>query len=52
MTTVKSTYFKGRGCAETIRWMLAAAGMAFENVRLKTPEVLTPDMPDADRFVV
>lgn len=38
---VKLHYFKGRGRAETTRWMLAAAGVAFENVDIATPEDLS-----------
>jgi len=33
-------YFKGRGRAETTRWMLAANQIAFENVPVETPEML------------
>ncbi len=35
---VKLHYFRGRGRAETTRWMLAANGIAFENVALATAE--------------
>ena len=31
-------YFKGRGRAETTRWMLAINQIAFENVPIETPE--------------
>ncbi|MEM7210714.1 MAG: glutathione S-transferase family protein [Pseudomonadota bacterium] len=34
------TYFRGRGRAETTRWMLAAAGVAFVNLAIDTPEAL------------
>ena len=40
MTGAKLTYFRGRGRAETTRWMLAAAGVSFENVVVDTPEQL------------
>ena len=33
-------YFKGRGRAETTRWMLAINRIAFENVPIETPESL------------
>lgn len=33
-------YFRGRGRAETTRWMLAATGVAFANVAIDTPEEL------------
>jgi glutathione S-transferase len=33
-------YFKGRGRAETTRWMLAISRIAFENVPIETPEAL------------
>jgi glutathione S-transferase len=33
-------YFFGRGRAETVRWLLAATGEAFENRCLSTPEEL------------
>ncbi len=34
------TYFRGRGRAETTRWMLAATGVAFVNLPIDTPEEL------------
>ncbi len=34
------TYFRGRGRAETTRWMLAATGVQFTNVAIDTPEEL------------
>lgn len=34
------TYFRGRGRAESTRWMLAAANVPFENVPIDTPEQL------------
>ncbi len=40
MTTAKLTYFRGRGRAETTRWMLAASGVAFANLPVDTPEEL------------
>ncbi|MEM8650491.1 MAG: glutathione S-transferase family protein [Pseudomonadota bacterium] len=40
MTTSKLTYFRGRGRAETTRWMLAAAGVDFINIPIDTPEDL------------
>ena len=40
MTKARLTYFRGRGRAETTRWMLAATGVAFENVPIDTPEQL------------
>ena len=40
MTSVKLTYFRGRGRAETTRWMLAATGQAFVNVAVDTPDEL------------
>jgi glutathione S-transferase len=33
-------YFKGRGRAETTRWMLAANGIAFRNVSMESPDDL------------
>lgn len=33
-------YFKGRGRAETTRWMLAASQINFENVAIESPEAL------------
>jgi len=36
----KLHYFKGRGRAETTRWMLAVNQIAFENVPIETPEAL------------
>ncbi len=36
----KLHYFKGRGRAETTRWMLAVNQIAFENVSIETPEAL------------
>ncbi len=33
-------YFKGRGRAETTRWMMAINQIAFENVPVETPEAL------------
>ncbi|MEM7043626.1 MAG: glutathione S-transferase family protein [Pseudomonadota bacterium] len=38
---VKLHYFKGRGRAETTRWMLAVNRIAFENIAIETPEELT-----------
>lgn len=38
--TARLHYFKGRGRAETTRWMLAAAGVEFENVDVATPDDL------------
>ncbi|MEM6744816.1 MAG: glutathione S-transferase family protein [Pseudomonadota bacterium] len=38
--TARLTYFASRGRAETTRWMLAACGIAFENVGLTQPEGL------------
>ena len=40
MTSVKLTYFRGRGRAETTRWMLAANEIAFVNIAVDTPEDL------------
>ena len=40
MTTARLTYFRGRGRAETTRWMLAAAGVPFVNIAVDTPEDL------------
>ncbi len=40
MSIVKLTYFRGRGRAETTRWMLAANEIAFENIAIDTPEQL------------
>lgn len=37
MNDVKLHYFRGRGRAETTRWMLAASRIAFRNVPLSTP---------------
>ena len=34
------TYFRGRGRAETTRWMLAATGVQFTNAAIDTPEEL------------
>lgn len=36
----KLTYFRGRGRAETTRWMLAAAGVEFVNLPIDTAEEL------------
>lgn len=36
----KLYYFRGRGRAETTRWMLAVNQIAFENVPIETPEAL------------
>ena len=36
----KLHYFKGRGRAETTRWMLAVNQIDFENVAIETPEAL------------
>ena len=38
MDSARLTYFKGRGRAESTRWMLAAAGVPFETVALETAE--------------
>ena len=40
MRSAKLTYFRGRGRAETTRWMLAATGTEFENIAIDTPEQL------------
>jgi glutathione S-transferase len=40
MTTATLTYFRGRGRAETTRWMLAATGVSFANVAIDTAEEL------------
>ena len=40
MTTAVLTYFRGRGRAETTRWMLAAADVEFANVAIDTPDQL------------
>ncbi len=40
MTHARLTYFRGRGRAETTRWMLAATGVPFVNVAIDTPEDL------------
>ena len=40
MTTAKLTYFRGRGRAESTRWMLAATNVEFTNERIETPEAL------------
>ena len=40
MTAASLTYFRGRGRAETTRWMLAATGVEFINVAIDTPEEL------------
>jgi len=40
MADATLTYFKGRGRAETTRWMLAVNGIDFEQVALATPEDL------------
>ena len=39
-TMARLHYFKGRGRAETTRWMLAVSQIAFENVPVETPEAL------------
>jgi len=39
--TVNLTYFKGRGRAETTRWMLAANQIDFTNTAIETPEDLS-----------
>ena len=36
----KLHYFKGRGRAETTRWMLAVNRIPFENIAIETPEAL------------
>ena len=38
---IKLHYFKGRGRAETTRWMLAINHLTFENVPIDTPNALT-----------
>jgi glutathione S-transferase len=38
---VRLTYFRGRGRAETTRWMLAATAVKFMNVPIDTPEDLS-----------
>lgn len=40
MNAASLTYFRGRGRAETTRWMLAATGVEFTNVAIDTPEEL------------
>ncbi len=40
MTAASLTYFRGRGRAETTRWMLAATGVDFINVAIDTPAEL------------
>lgn len=40
MTLTKLTYFRGRGRAETTRWMLAATDVAFANFAIDTPDEL------------
>ncbi len=40
MTVASLTYFRGRGRAETTRWMLAASGVEFVNDVIDTPEQL------------
>lgn len=40
MTSTRLTYFRGRGRAETTRWMLAACQIAFDNIPVDTPEEL------------
>lgn len=40
MTQATLTYFRGRGRAETTRWMLAATGVSFSNIAVDTPEEL------------
>lgn len=40
MTPARLTYFRGRGRAETTRWMLAAAEVDFVNVAIETPDGL------------
>ena len=40
MQMARLTYFKGRGRAETTRWMLAATGVAFTNVAVETASEL------------
>ncbi len=40
MADVKLHYFRGRGRAETTRWMLAVNRIEFDNVDLETPEDL------------
>ena len=37
---VELTYFKGRGRAETTRWMLAINQIQFTNVQVTTPQEL------------
>ncbi|MDA9975417.1 glutathione S-transferase N-terminal domain-containing protein [Alphaproteobacteria bacterium] len=41
MADVRLTYFRGRGRAETTRWMLAATAVKFMNVPIDTPEDLS-----------
>ena len=40
MTPARLTYFRGRGRAETTRWMLAATGTDFVNAPIDTPAQL------------
>lgn len=40
MSIARLTYFRGRGRAETTRWMLAACDVPFVNVPIETPEAL------------
>ncbi|MEQ8395630.1 glutathione S-transferase family protein [Thalassobaculum sp.] len=40
MSLAKLTYFRGRGRAETTRWMLAVTRTAFVNIPIDTPEDL------------
>ncbi len=40
MTAASLTYFRGRGRAETTRWMLAATGVDFVNVPIDTADEL------------
>ncbi|MGI9481613.1 MAG: glutathione S-transferase family protein [Hyphomicrobiales bacterium] len=40
MTSAVLTYFRGRGRAETTRWMLVVTGVDFTNVAVDTPEDL------------
>ena len=40
MPVATLTYFRGRGRAQTTRWMLAATGVQFTNAAIDTPEEL------------
>lgn len=50
--SLKLSYFDGRGLAEPTRWVLAHAGVEFEDVRVpldSLPAVLPPEIKDSKK---